>query len=125
MVLLRRSVLRIALGFVPAAIFGQQPAPPPSTRAPDTGTRSVHGKVTNPAGVVVDGAVVLLKDTKTLQVRSFITTKGGQYHFYGLSRNTNYELRAEYQGAASNSKTLSVFDSKKDSEINLKLKNAS
>lgn len=124
MVLLRRSVLLIALGFVPAAIFGQQPTPP-STRAPDTGTRSVHGKVTNLAGVVVDGAVVLLKDTKTLQVRSFITTKGGQYHFYGLSRNTNYELHAEYQGAASNSKTLSVFDSKKDSEINLKLKNVS
>jgi hypothetical protein len=124
MVLLRRSVLLIALGFVPAAVFGQQPAPPPA-RTPDTGTRSVHGKVTNPAGVAVDGAVVLLKDTKTLQVRSFITTKGGQYHFYGLSRNTNYQLRADYQGTGSDTKTLSVFDSKKDSEINLKLKNAS
>ena len=122
--MLRRSVLLLALGFVPVAIFGQQPAPPPA-RTPDTGTRSVHGKVTNPAGVVVNGAVVLLKDTKTLQVRSFITPKDGQYHFYGLSMNVDYQLRAEYQGAASNTKTLSVFDSKKDSEINLKLKNAS
>ena len=123
MVMLRRSVLLVALVFVPASVFAQQPAPP--SRTPDTGARSVHGKVTNPAGVVVDGAVVLLKDTKTLQVRSFITQEDGLYHFYGLSMNTDYQLRAEYKGASSNTKTLSVFDSKKDSEINLKLKNAS
>lgn len=124
MVTLRRLVFLFTLCLVPAGVFAQEPAPPPE-RTPDTGTRSVHGKVTNPAGAAVDGAVVLLKDTKTLQVRSFITAKGGQYHFYGLSRNADYELRAEYQGASSGTKTLSVFDSKKDSEINLKLKSAS
>jgi hypothetical protein len=119
MVMLRRSMLLLTLGLVPAAIFSQQPP----ARTPDTGIRGVHGKVTNPAGVAVSGAVVLLKDTKTLQVRSFITPKDGQYHFYGLSMNADYQLRAEYQGASSGTKTLSVFDSKKDSEINLKLKN--
>lgn len=68
------------------------------------------------------GAVVLLKDTKTLQIRSFIAQKDGHYRFYGLSSDINYELRAEANGMTSPLKTVSVFDSHRVVKLNLKLK---
>jgi hypothetical protein len=84
-------------------------------------TRSVQGTVTVADDSPVDGAVVQLKNTKTLQIRSFITKEDGTYHFYDLSPDIDYELKADYQGASSNTKTLSSFDSRKQTILNLKL----
>jgi hypothetical protein len=83
--------------------------------------RSVQGMVMTPEDAAVSGAVVYLKNTKTLQIRSFITQENGNYSFRGLSPDTDYELRAEHQGASSGTKTLSSFDSRKEATINLKL----
>jgi hypothetical protein len=88
----------------------------------DASTRSLEGVVTDGSGKPVEKAVVQLKDTKSLQIRSFITGADGSYHFAGLSPNVEYELKAEYQGASSDRKTLSIFNSKKAPKINLKLK---
>jgi protocatechuate 3,4-dioxygenase beta subunit len=88
----------------------------------DAGVRSVQGVVTDSSGNPVDKAVVQLKDTKSLQIRSFITNPDGSYHFAGLSPNVEYQLKAEHQGVFSARKTLSVFSSKKSVTINLKLK---
>jgi carboxypeptidase family protein len=88
----------------------------------DTSLRSVQGVVTDASGHPVDKAVVQLKDTKSLQIRSFITNPDGTYHFAGLSPIVEYQLKAEYQGVSSKRKTLSVFSSKKSVTINLKLK---
>ena len=87
----------------------------------DTNTRSVQGVVSDAANSPASGAVVQLKDTKTLQVRSFITQQDGGYHFAGLSTNTDYELRAEQNGMSSGTKTLTVFNNKKTAVVNLKL----
>lgn len=87
----------------------------------DANVRSVEGVVRDASDAVVDGAVVQLKNTKTLQVRSFITQKDGTYHFHGLSTNVDYELKADYQGASSGTKTLTSFDSRPQAVINLKL----
>jgi len=87
----------------------------------DSAPKSVQGTVTDSTDKVVDGAVVQLKDTKTLQVRSFITKGDGLYHFHGLNPNVDYEVKADYQGTSSSSKTLSSFDSKKQAVVNLKL----
>jgi hypothetical protein len=84
-------------------------------------TRSVQGTVTVADDSPVNGAVVQLKNTKTLQVRSFITKEDGTYHFYDLSVDIDYELKADYQGASSNTKKLSSFDSRTQSVLNLKL----
>ncbi len=73
-------------------------------------------------GAPVPDAVVLLKDSKTLQIRSFIAQKDGKYHFFGLSTDINYELRAESHDMTSPTKTVSVFDSHKVVTLNLKLK---
>lgn len=84
-------------------------------------TRSVSGQVTGPDDAPVDGAVVQLKNTKTLDIRSFITQDHGNYRFNGLSPDIDYELHAEFSGMSSSTKTLSAFDDRKAATINLKL----
>jgi len=90
---------------------------------PNDSLRTVQGTVTDAAGNPVDGAIVQLKDTKTLQIRSFVTQQKGAYYFHGLSPNVDYEVRADYptQGTSSPTKTVSSFDSRKEVSINLKL----
>jgi Carboxypeptidase regulatory-like domain len=85
--------------------------------------RSIEGTVLNKAGAPVAGAAVLLKDTKTLQVRSYITQQDGKYHFYGLSSDINYEVRAQFGDMSSPKKDVSVFDSRSRILVKLKLKN--
>lgn len=131
--------LRNFLGFVSlsAVICGaflvtaqERPAPTPKNPPlfkgdkpkQDDGTRIVRGVVRDPGDNLVDGAVVKVKDTKTLSIRSYITKADGAYSFQGLSIGTDYELRAETrEGAASATKMLSVYDNRREAVINLKL----
>ena len=83
--------------------------------------RSVQGVVSDSADNPLEGAVVQLKDTKTLQIRSFITRDGGKYHFHGLSKEIDYELKAEHGGKASDDKRLSSFDSRREAVLNFKI----
>lgn len=87
----------------------------------DVGTRSVEGVVTRSDDAPAAGAVVQLENTKTQQIRSFITQEDGKYHFYQLSTEIDYHLKADDKGATSGSKTLSSFDGRKQAIINLKL----
>lgn len=116
--------LRAFLGLALALEFWLSPQLPAQGREKkkeDLTVRTVQGTVSDPAGVPVQGAVVYLKNTKTLQIRSFITQPEGAYSFSGLSTNVDYELKAEYQGASSGVRTLSVFDSRRKPIINLRL----
>ncbi len=88
----------------------------------DTTTRTVEGAVTNAARQPVANAVVQLKNTKTLQIRSFITQDDGRYHFAGLGTDVEYQIEAGHDGVHTAWKTLSIFNSKKNPVINLKLK---
>jgi hypothetical protein len=83
--------------------------------------RMVQGVVADAQDNPIAGAVVQLKNNKTLQVRSFITQEKGVYQFHGLDPNVDYSLKADYQGASSGWKTLSSFDSRKQPVINLKV----
>src|ERR1019366_2922317 len=87
----------------------------------ESATRSVGGVVTSADDKPVVGAVVQLKDLKTKNVRSFYTQDKGEYYFHELSTEVDYELTATFQGASSKTRTLSVFDSRKDAVVNLKL----
>ncbi len=84
-------------------------------------TRTIEGRVLTQTGAPVPGAVVLLKDNKTLQVRSYIAQADGAYHFFGLSSEVNYTLRAEDRQMTSKQKMVSVFDSHPDVKLDLKL----
>jgi hypothetical protein len=85
-------------------------------------TRSIEGTVLSKDGTPVPGAVVLLRDGRTLQVRSYIARADGTYHFFGLSTDIDYELRAQTNEMTSPTKTVSVFDSHELVKLDLKLK---
>lgn len=115
---------KLLLGIVAAiALAGvvTLPAEAQKKNSDDKQTRSVQGVVSDDKDTPLEGAVVQLKDTKTLQIRSFITKQNGTYHFHSLNPDVDYELKAEHQGANSGSKTLSSFDSRKSAVINLKI----
>lgn len=118
--LMKRILVVLALA---VAVLAVQPlALGQRDRKEDSNVRSVQGTVTDAAGNPVPGAVVHLKNTKTLQIRSFIAKEDGGYAFHGLSTNVDFELKAEHDGAVSDVRTLSVFDSRNKAVINLRLK---
>jgi Carboxypeptidase regulatory-like domain len=86
----------------------------------ESGVRAVEGIVSAADSAPVDGAVVQLKDTRTLQIRSFVTKEDGAYRFAGLSTNDEYEIRAEHNGASS-TRRLDIYDQRKVARINLRL----
>ncbi len=93
-----------------------------SARDREPQTKSVTGQVTDDAGQPVPNAIVYLKNMKTLSVKTFIAQKDGTYQFHGLLPNVDYDLYAESEGARSDNKTISQFDSKTNLTIHLKIK---
>jgi hypothetical protein len=83
--------------------------------------RVADGEVHNKADAPVGGAIVYLKNSKTLEVKTFITDGTGKFHFGQLGQNIDYELWAEFDGARSKSKSISSFDSKNNYNFTLKL----
>lgn len=117
------SLLAIELGFGQAQYNPDKPPPffKGDKKKDDPNIRTLQGVVKGTEDNALDGAVVKIKNIKTLQIRSFITKADGQYSFGGLSTNADYEVWADYQGGSSETRTLSVFDSRKAAVINLKV----
>ena len=84
-------------------------------------SRSVRGVVTDTRGSPVPDAVVQIENLSTLEIRSCITQKEGQYSFRELNPDVDYSLRAEVEGQRGAVKTLSRFDSRREAVINLKV----
>ncbi len=84
-------------------------------------TRTLQGQIVKSGEAPIPGAVVYLKNTKTLAIRTFISDNSGNYRFTSLSPNVDYEVYAEFQGNKSDRKTLSAFDSRTTATINLKI----
>jgi hypothetical protein len=83
--------------------------------------RVVQGKVVDGANAPIKGAVVYLKDSRSLSVKSYFSDAEGAYRFGQLSQNTDYEIWAENNGKKSAVKTISSFDNKSQFNINLKI----
>lgn len=96
-------------------------ASPYLSAADGPAARTLQGQVMKDSEAPLPGAVVYLKNTKTMAVRSFISDNSGNYRFTSLSPNVDYEVHAEYKGAKSDVKTLSAFDSRATARINLKV----
>ena len=86
-------------------------------------TRSVKGQVTDEHEEGIR-AIVQLKNTRTLDVKSFHTNDIGEYYFHGLDLNVDYELKALAEGRQSKTRTVSSFDSRTELIYNFRLKPA-
>ncbi len=82
--------------------------------------RSVQGTVTDNTDKAVVGAVVQLKNVRTLQMRSYITKADGEYHFSSLKIDEDYEVEAKNKDLTSGPKKISIFDNRKIVIQNLK-----
>jgi Carboxypeptidase regulatory-like domain len=85
-------------------------------------SRALTGRVFDRHDQPVHKAIVYLKNTKSLAVKTYITDPDGSYRFPGLSPNVDYEVYAESNGARSDTKTLSAFDTRKQVSIALRIK---
>ncbi|MBI5083616.1 MAG: carboxypeptidase regulatory-like domain-containing protein [Acidobacteria bacterium] len=115
----RRLLLALVLSV--AALSAFQWTNQKKEKPRDPNTRNVSGLVSLPDGSPAVGAVVQLKNRKSLQVRSFITQTSGKYQFQNLSTGADYELKAEFKDLASSTRTLTIFDTRLDAIVNLQL----
>ena len=83
--------------------------------------RTVRGIVTDKAETPLPNSVVFLKNLRTNAVRSSFADSDGNYRFSGLDPNVDYEVHAELEGAKSQVKTVSSYDSRKEITLNLKI----
>lgn len=90
-------------------------------RREEANSRSVMGIVVGPDDQPANGAVVQLKDMRSLQIRSFITQQDGQYHFSALRADIDYQLTAKSGEMTGPLRTLSIFDNRKEAVVNFKL----
>jgi hypothetical protein len=82
--------------------------------------RTLQGTVTDKGDKPVVGAVVQLKDVRTLQMRSYISKENGEYHFSSLKIDDDYEVEARNNDMTSGPKKISIFDNRKIVIQNLK-----
>ncbi len=84
-------------------------------------SKMLSGTVEDKSDQPISGAVVYLKNMKTLAVKSFFAQKDGTYRFPQLALNTDYEVYAEKDGKKSDVKTISQFDDRYAPTINLRI----
>src|SRR5438034_4257170 len=113
--MLKRVATVLLALMMATAVFAQKKDKAPAEK-------SVSGIVTDAGGSAVPGAVVQLKNMKTLQVRSFIAKDKGDYYFNGLSTDVDYQLLAQANGKESAPRTISTFDSHPQVVINFQVK---
>jgi hypothetical protein len=83
--------------------------------------KSVRGLISDKAESPMPASVVFLKNMRSNAIRSYISDDAGNYRFSGLDPNVDYEIHAEKDGAKSQTRTISSFDSKKEIVLNLKI----
>lgn len=92
------------------------------SKQPQDHTRVLTGRVFDRQDQPLPKAVVYLKNTKSLVIKTYISDSDGSYRFPNLSPNVDYEVYAEHNGARSDTKTLSSFDNRKLADITLRVK---
>jgi hypothetical protein len=87
----------------------------------DTPGRLLTGKVVNAQDTPLANAVVYVTDTRTRAVKTYIVGPDGTYRFPALAANVEYEVYAQFNGKASDTKRVSQFDDRKVVTVQLKV----
>ncbi len=126
---MNRLIGIFALLFVALTCSAQLSIPVGGSHSDDNGShkttrptsRTLTGTVLDKSDKPIPEAIVYLKNTKTLAIKTYISQNDGTYRFPELSLNADYDVFAEKQGAKSKSKTLSQFDDREKPNINLQI----
>jgi len=125
---LANRLQRLAYGLIGGLLLGVVIAAgavvaPSAAIAQQQAQRVVQGKVEDKADAPIKGAVIYLKDGRTLAVKSYISGDDGSYRFGQLAQNVDYEVWAEFPAGGKKSavKSISSFDSKTEFNIILKI----
>jgi hypothetical protein len=94
----------------------------PRAQAQNLGQRAVLGTVVDASSAPVTGATVFLKDLKKKLIRSYNTAADGRFRFAQVNMAEDFEIWAEKDGKKSSVKTVSSWDSRKEFEMELKVK---
>ena len=94
----------------------------PMAQAQNIGQRTVSGAVVDGSAGPVPGATVFLKNLKTKAIRSYTASAKGRFTFAQVNMSEDYDLWAEKEGKKSAVKTVSSWDTRKELEVELRLK---
>jgi len=95
---------------------------PLTAQAQNLGQRVVMGSVVDANSAPIPGATVFLKDLKSKAIRSYTSTDKGRFRFAQVNMAEDHELWAEKDGKKTATKTVSSWDTRKEFEVELKLK---
>jgi hypothetical protein len=87
-----------------------------------TAERTIQGIVRAENGEPLAGVVVQLKDVQNLQIRSYITERGGAYRFSSVLANRDFELKASFRERWTSTKYVSHFSEGNPLTIDLTIK---
>jgi hypothetical protein len=100
------------------SIAAAGPYPKEKTKAPVG--RLLTGKVLDKHDGPIPDAVVYLTNSHTHEIKTYIVSEDGAYHFPELSPNVDYEVYAQFKGVKSDTRTVSQFDDR--SQVNIVLR---
>lgn len=83
--------------------------------------RLLTGKVIDKDDNPLPNAVVYVTDTRTRAVKTYIVGPDGTFRFPALAANVEYEIYAQSNGKASDTKRMSQFDDRKVVSIVLRI----
>lgn len=111
----------LAAGWTPWGA-GRGALGPMAAEAQNQGLRVVMGAVVDANSAPVEGATVFLKDLKSKNIRSFTSVEHGRFRFSQVNMAEDQELWAEKDGKKSAVKSVSSWETRKELEVELKLK---
>jgi hypothetical protein len=92
-------------------------APLLSSQVPEHKFRSLSGTIESPQHEPLRGAVVQLQQGDSVQIKSYVTTEDGHYHFNRLNSEDDYKVWVIFRNRHSKPKEISKFDDHLDKVI--------
>jgi Carboxypeptidase regulatory-like domain len=117
---LARTLKSFAMCWFALALVASAPNSHAKTKDTTPG-RLLTGKVLDKQDNPIPDAVVYVTDTRTRAVKTYIVGPDGTYRFPALATNVDYEIYAQANGKASDTKRMSQFDDRKVVDIVLRI----